>query len=91
MLPKVRKLLTEAIKQRMHDECLNWQTIQKVSIKNEWDSPFGWSTLRKIVKDESYYMMPIKQVKLLEFFEIEYNYNFGVITIPNELDYEQSL
>jgi len=88
MLPKIRKALTEKIVERMEKEGLNWESIQKANIKETWGCPNQWATLWKVVRTPTYSMMTIKLVRLLRFFEIPFNENYGIITLVDEDDYE---
>jgi len=90
MLPNVRKALSQAIIDKMEEEDVNWFTIQKVDIKKHWDCPYGWTTLRRIVKDPKYMLMPIKQTRILDYFGIEYNFSYGVVTLPKMEDYGEA-
>jgi hypothetical protein len=84
MLPEVRKKLSECIEDKMQYECVNWLTIQKVDIKKNWDSPYSWGIWRRIVKDDTYIMSASHLAKMLEYFDIPYNNNFGIITLFKE-------
>lgn len=88
MLPKVREALSKKILGRMEKEGLNWTTIQTANIKEEWNCPNGWSTLWKVVRVQKYSMILVKLERLLKYFEIPFNENYGIITLVDEQDYE---
>ena len=86
MLPKVKAALTREVENTMEEANVNWTTIQAINIKAEWSFPMSWSTLHKLIKNPYYYSL--KQTKaLLEHYNIEYNLNYGIITLV-ETDYE---
>lgn len=88
MLPKVKDALTREVKNDMDHYNVNWTTIQKANIKKNWGYPMGSATLHKLLRKPDY--NSIKQTKnLLNHFNIEFNINYGIITLVEEIDYEQ--
>tara|TARA_R100000951_G_scaffold494_2_gene2178 strand:+ start:342 stop:608 length:267 start_codon:yes stop_codon:yes gene_type:complete len=83
MLPEVRKILREEIKQKLKEWNLNWKTIQSVDIKELYGCPIGWRTLHKIIKDDNYQTFSSVQINLLKFFNIPYVCNYGIVQLLN--------
>jgi|TARA_R110000851_G_scaffold330254_1_gene502889 hypothetical protein len=81
MLPEVRAVLIEKTKKKIEDWGLNWKTIQKVDIKKEYECPVGWRTLHKLVKDSEYSTYLSVQKSLLEYYNVTYSENYGIVQL----------
>lgn len=95
MLPKVKEALANKIERRRHKEKLTWTTIQTVDIKSTWKNkngdlcPSSWGTLYKIVTKPIHIMRENALIELLNFFGIDNNNNYGIVTLANTEDYEK--
>ncbi len=81
MLPNVRAALTAAIIAKLAETGETWHTIQKKSLRDIWNCPAEHRTLYKICKDQKYIIHRKTAGALLDFFKIPYVNNYGVITL----------
>ena len=82
MLPEVRNALSEALLKKMSETGYNWHSIQGVKLREVWNGcPAEHTTLYKLYKYDNYTMHKNKVKKLLEFFNIGYVENYGIISL----------
>ena len=87
-MQQIREQLRELIWNKLEENGLNLNTVQKVDIKKEWGFPVGISLLIKIASyGRSFRNYQIKQhtaIKLLTFFKIPFVEKNGGIELKNK-------
>ena len=82
MKSEVKEVLKSKTIEMMHNYTMNWYNMQKPDALKNINCPVGYGTLRRIVKDDTYYSMtPSKQSKLLKYYKVKHKFQFGNIEL----------
>ena len=81
MNEEIRLKLRECVSSMMDKYNMNWYNIQEKGALKKIGCPVGFGTLRKLMKNDTYEMTINKQSKLLAYYKVKHEKEFGTIKL----------